>query len=547
MDTIKIIVMNEEIEIYKGTTLLELSKSYQSKFKYPIILGRVDFKYRELSYIIEESCDIEFFDLKKSLANKVYINGLIYVMIYAVKELFGNNSDIKVLHSIDKGIYIETVNFSLDDNNLKLINDKMIDIIKSNMPLTRVSTSRNDAIEYFKKIGDYTKVGILQYNVNSYVTLYKLGNLYNYFFSPMVVSTNFLSEFQLQLVDNCGLVLQYITTYEDGISQYVEHPNTFKVFKEHREWAELMKIKNVPNLNELVSQGNINDLIRMSETLSENKLLNVAKEIYNKKAVKIILIAGPSSSGKTTTANKLSMYLRSFGLNPQLISMDDYFVDRKDLEVDKFGKYDFENLKAIDLELFNTQMKDLLNKKEVKIPTYNFILGMKEYKKTLKLSENDILIIEGIHGLNNIVLEGIDKSLKCKIYLSALTQLGLDNHNKINTTDNRLLRRIIRDNRTRGYDATKTLESWSSVRRGEEKYIFPYQDDADYTINTALIYEMGVLKTYVEPLLYSVKEESLYYEEARRLINFLRVFLPIPSDSVPEDSILREFIGGSCF
>ena len=322
----------------------------------------------------------------------------------------------------------------------------------------------------------------------------------------------------------------------------------FKVFKECREWTKLMKIETIADLNGVVSRGKIADLIRIDETLQSNRLLSVARKIVdNKKDKKIILLAGPSSSGKTTTTTKLCMYLKSFGLNPKMISMDDYFVDRDKTPVNEKGEKDYESIDAVDNELLTKQVDDLLNSKEGLAPIYNFKEGVKEFVKEMKLDKDDILLIEGIHALNPKVLKEIPAKNKFKIYLSALTELNIDYHNRFPTTDNRLLRRIIRDNRTRGYNVVDTLKVRNNVRNGEEKYIFPYQDEADVTINTALIYELGVLKTYVEPLLYSVDEDSIYYEEAKRLLNVLRLILPIPSESIPDDSIIREFIGGSCF
>ena len=322
----------------------------------------------------------------------------------------------------------------------------------------------------------------------------------------------------------------------------------YKVFKETREWARLINISASVDLNRVVSTGKVSDLIKIDETLQSNKLLNVAKEINEKKnKVKIVLIAGPSSSGKTTSTRKLCMFLKSFGLTPRVVSMDDYFVDKVDTPLDEFGKPDYECLEAMDTKLFDKQMASLMKGEKVLMPTYNFALGIKEYKEEVQIGEKDILLIEGIHALDNRVLTNIPRENKYKIYISALTEINMDNHNRISTSDNRLLRRIIRDNRTRDYRVDYTLQMWPSVRRGEEKYIFPFQDEADATINSALLYELGVIKTYAEPLLYSVPAESPYYEEARRLINILRLFLPIPADSIPEDSVLREFIGGSYF
>ena len=388
----------------------------------------------------------------------------------------------------------------------------------------------------------------MKYNTNTYVTLYRMGNSYNYFYNMMPTSTGKLKDFDLTYINKKGLVLRFPTAYiKDKIKEYEHHPHMYDVFNEYRAWAKTIQIENSVDLNKMISSGSINDLIRMDETLQSNKLLEVARKISENKKIKMVLMAGPSSSGKTTTSRKLSMYLKSFGLKIRTISMDDYFVDSAQTPLGEDGKPDFECLEAVDLKLFDKQIEQLLNGEEVILPTFNFILGVKEYKEKAKMDKNEILVIEGIHGLDSNILTNIPRENKFKIYLSALTELNIDNHNRISTSDNRLLRRIIRDNRTRGYDVTKTLESWAKVRSGEEKYVFPYQDDADFTFNTGLIYEIGILKTYVEPLLYSVDDQSPQYEEAKRLIDFLRLFLPIPSDAVPQDSILREFIGNSCF
>ena len=365
----------------------------------------------------------------------------------------------------------------------------------------------------------------------------------------MPPSTSCLKDFKLTYLNDFGFVLQFPTIYlGNTIKNYVHHENMFKVYKECRDWGKLMKVETIADLNNVVSSGKIADLIRIDETLQSNRLLEVAKKIVsNKKDKKIILLAGPSSSGKTTTTTKLCMYLRSFGLNPKMISMDDYFVDRDDTPINEEGEKDYECFEAVDNKLLTKQISELLEGKEVVTPIYDFKDGVKEYIKRMKLEKDDILLIEGIHALNPKVLKDIPSKNKYKIYLSALTELNIDYHNRFPTTDNRLLRRIVRDNRTRGYSVDNTLRVWPNVRKGEEKYIFPYQDEADVVINTALIYELGVLKTYGEPLLYSVDEDSIYYEEAKRLLNVLRLILPIPSESIPDDSIIREFIGGSCF
>ena len=548
IEEVKVTINGKEESVPVGTTLLQLSKEYQKDYRFPIILASVNNIYKELSYVVNDSCGITFFDLNSKIGNRAHIAGLTFLLVVAVKEIFGLDANIKVMHSLDKGIYIKTT-FPLTETILKSIARKMLKLVEMDLSITKVSVDRISAIHYFESINDLAKAKIMKYNTNTSITLYRLSNYYNYFYGQMPPSTSCLKDFKLTYVDDNGFVLQFPTEYSHNqIKAYTHHPNMFKVFKECRDWTKLMKIETIADLNEVVSHGKIADLIRIDETLQSNRLLNVARKIVdNKKDKKIILLAGPSSSGKTTTTTKLCMYLKSFGLNPKMISMDDYFVDRDKTPVNEKGEKDYECFEAVDNKLLTKQINELLEGKEVLAPIYNFKEGVKEFVKELKFNKDDILLIEGIHALNPKVLKEIPAKNKFKIYLSALTELNIDYHNRFPTTDNRLLRRIIRDNRTRGYNVVDTLKVWSNVRRGEEKHIFPYQDEADETINTALIYELGVLKTYVEPLLYSVDEDSPYYEEAKRLLNVLRLILPIPSESIPDDSIIREFIGGSCF
>lgn len=546
IENIRVTVMGEEKEVSKNTTYLELSRMYQNNFKNPIIIAKQNNNYKELNDKIDVHGNIEFYDYTEREANRVYLNGLVYLTIYAFKDLY--NGKIRVKHSLDKGLYIET-DIKINEEKIAFLKKRMYELVAMNLPIDKINVDRMDAIRYFESIRDDSKVGLMKYNTNTYVTLYKLGNLYNFFFSNMPITTGVLNSFDLKYLNETGFVLLFPTVYmKDAIKEYVHHPKIFEVFKEYHNWAKLMNIDNSYSLNEVVSEGNIGSLIRMDEMLQSNRLFNIAKDIYSKKdSIKIVLIAGPSSSGKTTTCNKLGMYLQSFGLIPHTISMDDYFVKRENSPKNPDGSYDFECLEAIDLKLFDKQMQELLEGKEVLMPIFNFILGQPEFRKTLKLGKNDILMIEGIHGLNPKILESIPKESKYKISISPLTGLNLDNHNRMSTTDNRLLRRIVRDNKTRGYSVVDTLSSWPSVRKGEEEHIFPYQDEADCVFNSAFIYELGVLKTYVEPLLYSVDSNSPYYQEAKRLINMLKMFLPIPSEDIPNDSLLREFIGGSCF
>ena len=548
IENINVTIDNKNIEVSKGTTLLEISKLFQSEYKLPIILAKVDGQYRELSFVLLRNCTVELLTLRDRQANRAYVNGLIYLLIYASKKVLKGN-ELIVQHSIDKGIYINSRK-KITEQQVENLKEEMKNIIKLNLPIEKLNVNRIDAIDYFDKVKDNSKKELLKYNTNSFITLYKLGNMYNFFFSLMPVETRCLERFDLKYLNENGFVLMYQTVYmDDEIKKYEHHKMIFDVFENFHNWASVMNIDRVPSLNRFVSSGNIGDLIRMDETLQCNRLLEIASDIYNKRGnVKIVLIAGPSSSGKTTTCSKLCMYLRSFGLNPKTLSMDNYFVEREKTPKDKDGNYDFECLDAIDLELFDSQVKDIIDGKEVQTPIFDFVLGKPNLKgEVITLKKDDILIIEGIHGLNPNILESIPKKNKYKIYISPLTCLNLDNHNRISTTDNRLLRRIIRDNKHRGNSVEATLEKWPSVRSGEEKNIFPYQDQADVIFNSALIYEFGVLKTYAEPLLYSVDINSPYYEESKRLINVLKMFLPIPSEDIPKDSTLREFIGGGCF
>lgn len=548
IESIKLKIMGEEKEIPSGLTFADVAKDYQDKFKYPIILAKTKNKYRELSDYIVDNDDIEFVDLKDRMGNLVYVNSLVYLASYAVTEAFSKNAKIIVKYSIDKGIYIET-NFDLDMEKCKVLKAKMKELAEKNISITKCRVERYEAIEYFELNKETSKVNLLKYATNTHITLYKIGGMYDYFFTLMPPSTGCLKHFDIHFLNARGFVLLFPTVYIDGIKKYEHHPKLFEVFREYQKWAEIMKISNVPALNTIVSNGRADDIIRIDETLQSNRLLNLAKDIVSRKdQVKIILIAGPSSSGKTTSCRKLSMYLRSFGLEPREISMDNYFVDRENTPLDENGEPDFECLEAVDIKKFDSDVKKLLSGEKVRLQVFNFVKGKSEPgEDEVALGKNEVLIIEGIHALNDKILTSIDRKKKFKIYLSPLTILNIDIHNRISTTDNRLLRRIVRDNRTRGYKVEDTLRNWRKVRLGEEKHIFPNQDSADATFNTALIYEIGVLKTYVEPLLYSVSITSPYYEEARRLINVLKTFLPIPSDAVPDDSLLREFIGGSCF
>ena len=546
-EKIEVSVNGMSMDIAKGTTLLEVSKMFSTEGR-PSIIAKVDGHYTEMNEVARPNTNIELCDLTDYYANRVYVNGLIYLINYAFNEIFKGKNMIIVKHSADKAICIETTK-KITKEELKDVSAKMKSIVDANLPITKVTVLKREAEEYFTKTHDDTKVRLLQYVTNTYVHLYKMGNMYNYILSKMPAETSCLKEFALTYLDDNQFMLGFPTIYEpDTIKKYTHHEKLFEVFSREKEWCKLIKVNTSADLNNIVSIGHMKYLVQISETLQNNHLLEIAGNIAKQsEKIKIILMAGPSSSGKTTTCAKLATYLASYGLNPKMISMDNFFVERTETPKKENGEYDFECLEAVDLKLFSKTMKSLLDGKETVMPTFDFYSGEKKFKQKMKMDKNDILLIEGIHALNPKVLADIDPSHKFKIYLSPLTAINVDRDNRVLLTDNRLLRRIVRDNRTRGYTVSNTLDLWDDVRAGEEKNIFPYQDEADVVFNTSLIYEYCVLKTYVLPLLFAVKHDDPNYDEAVRLMKVLDVFLPIPSESIPADSLLREFIGNSSF
>lgn len=546
VENIKVNISGMEIEVAKGTTLLEISKMFNTKEHKPIIAS-LNGTICELNIVPNNNDSIEFLDITNITANRVYVNGLILLLNYAFNEMYHGENVITVKHSADKALCIETSKV-ITKEDLVEVEKKMHSVVDANLPISRVAVLKKEAIDYFKKNNDISKIHLLEYMTSTYVHLYKIGNMYDYLVSNMPSETACLDRFKLTFLDDNEFVLQYPTIYSSKIGEYVHHEKLFEVFKEAKDWGKLIHVENSSDLNKVVSLGYMDHLIRISETLMNNRILDQVKMIRKtNNKIKVVLIAGPSSSGKTTSCTKLAVYLHSFGLTPKMISMDNFFKDRVDTPKKANGEYDFECLEAIDLKLFNKTIKDLIEGKTVKMPTFDFYSGEKKFKTEMTLAPTDILLIEGIHALNPKLLSDIDRELKYKIYLSPLTAVNIDRDNRIYLTDTRLLRRMIRDNRMRGYNVSDTLRLWKDVREGEEKNIFPYQDEADYVFDTSLIYEFCVLKTYVMPLLYSVTSDDPNYSEAVRLMRVLDIFLPIPSEAIPADSILREFIGGSCF
>ena len=534
----------------ENTTLLEIANSFQNEFDFPILVAKIDNVVEELSYKITKKCAIDFYDRSSVLGHTVYSHGVHFLLIVAVKKVLGNDAEVIIQHSIDKGVYCEIVNKEINKDIIAKITDKMLEIVKQDYNFVKLSVSRKDAMQFFKRKKQDDKVEVLKYISNTYVNLYRLDEYYDYFFSEMPYSTSVLKDFKLTYIKDNGIVLSYPSIYQPKYTQdYIHRKLVFDSFLDYTNMGKTLGISNVADLNKIVSIGDYNEVIQLAEANYNSQLAKVADMIYNKKGkVKIVLLAGPSSSGKTTTARKLSVYLKARGFKTHSISIDDYFVNRVDTPKKPNGEYDFETIKAVDINLFNKHLLKLLDGDKVELPEFNFVIGKREYNgKTLQLGENDIIIIEGLHALNPELTMAVDDSNKFKIYISPLTQLNIDNHNRIHTSDTRRLRRIIRDNKYRGRTAAETLSLWKNILEGEEQYIFPFQNEADVIINSALIYELGVLKVYAEPLLFSVHEDDEVYPEAIRLINFLRNFLPIPSDDVPKASVLREFIGGSSF
>lgn len=543
---IKVKINNNVYEYPQDTTLLDISKDFSDDFKFEILVGQVNGDMHSLNYRLSDDSNIRFFDLSSHIGNKVYERGLVFMLIKAVKETL--NMSLKVKHSIDKGIYCEIKDGFLKEEDIFKIKEQLYKYVESNIPFKKGNYLKDDVINYYSSLGRTDKVESLRYVMKDSLILYNFSNMMDYFYGVMPVSSSYIKYFDISYIDEKSFVLLLPNIYLDGnIKNYSNNEKILNSFRAFTKWGETQGITHVYDLNREITHGNIQDLIYMTETNQNLRLFEIAKEIKEKETVKIILIAGPSSSGKTTTSKKLSIYLKSLGLKPQPISVDDYFKEREDSPRDKDGNFDFECVEAIDIDLFNKDLKKLLNNEEILAPTFNFIEGKKEYKTKIKLDKNGILIIEGLHALNEVLTSSISIENKFRMYISPLSSLGIDNSNRVSTTDLRLIRRMVRDNMNRGYNASETLEKWKSVRSGEEKYVFPYQEDNDMVFNTSLLYEFGVLRPYAEPLLFSVEREDPNYNEAMRLLNLITMVLPVSGVDIPNDSILREFIGDSYF
>lgn len=535
----------------EGTSYTEIAKDFQDQYDSPIVLVLKNGKLTELFKKVTSDCKIEFLTTKTSPGIEAYRRSATLIMLKAFYDVVGNKNinKISVQYSLSKGYYC-TLNskVKLNQELLDKVKIRMNEIVAENAQINKRTIGTTSAIDLFNRHRMYDKEKLFKYRRASKVNIYSLKGFEDYFYGYMVPNTGYVKYFDLFLYDE-GFVLQLPTKENPNVvPEFKPQKNLFNVLKESEKWSETLKIDTVGALNEQISQGNIKDIILVAEALQEKKIAEIATMIAESKDKKFIMIAGPSSSGKTSFSHRLSIQLKANGLNPHPIGVDDYFINRDITPRDENGNYNFEVLEALDVEQFNKDMLELLDGKTIKMPTYNFITGKREYKgNTLTLGKDDILVIEGIHGLNDKLSYALPRNSKYKIYISALTQLNIDEHNRISTTDGRLIRRMVRDARTRGISAEETIARWQSVRNGEESYIFPFQEEADVMFNSALIYELSVLKQFAEPLLFGIPSTSPEYVEAKRLLKFLDYFLGVNTEDIPNNSLVREFVGGSCF
>ncbi len=534
-----------------GTPYRAIAADFQSRIPHDILLVNRDGKLCELHKVLDRDCTLKMVTAQDVPGIQTYERSAVFLMLKAFYDVAGreNVERICVDYSLSRALFIRAQgNFTLDQALLDRVEARMRELSAQALPIEKKSVSTDDAMELFRREGLVHKAQLLSFRINSHVNVYSLDGFVDYFYGYMVPDTGYIRCFGLELFEN-GFILRLPTLKNpDRLGDFHPSIKVYRTLRDSTLRAESLNVSNVAALNTTIAQGNTMPLILTYEAMMEKKIGDIATEIAARKDVRFIMIAGPSSSGKTTFSHRLSTQLRACGLRPHAIATDNYFVNRDRTPRDENGNYDFEGLGAMDVEQFNTDMVRLLNGETVDMPTYNFKKGQREYNGNfLALGEGDVLVIEGIHCLNDQFTHSLPKESKYRIYISCLTTLNIDDHNRIPTTDARLLRRIERDARTRGYSAQATIKIWPSVRRGEENNIFPFQDSADVVFNSALIYEMSLLKPYVQPLLSGVPRDSEEYIEAKRLLKFLNYFLPIPADNIPKTSLMREFIGGGCY
>lgn len=537
---------SQKVEI--GSTLFDIFSSFDLKMTHGPVSARVNNKVEGMHYRVYNSKDVEFLDMNSASGSRAYTRTLFFVLCKAVQDIYPN-TDVVIDIPVSNGFYVDIrLGRPVVDEDVNILLRRMQEIIDSKMPIRRFTVPTEEAIALFQEKGDVEKVKLLRTSGSIYTTYYKIGEYVDYYYGTLLTNTSQLYLFGLEKYYDGMLLRIPSVSNPDELGEMTRQDKMFDIFKEHHRWQEILGIRTVGDFNQAIDAGHATDIINISEALQEKKLAKIAEEIASRKGVKLVLLAGPSSSGKTTSCKRLSIQLAVNGLKPLQISLDDYFVDRDKTPKDENGEFDFESIYALNLDLLNEQFNALFRGEEVELPKYDFPSGksVKSGKK-LKLEPNNVLVVEGIHALNPELTAHVPEEQIFRVYASALTTILLDNHNYIPTTDNRLLRRIIRDYKYRGVSAQETIRRWPSVRAGENKWIFPFQENADAMLNTAMLYELSVLKMQAEPLLQQVPENCEEFAEAYRLLKFLKYFKGIPYNNLPPTSLLREFLGGSSF
>ena len=546
----KVTIAGKEYEYPKGTVYEAIAVDFQKEYRDTIALVCANGKIRELTKSVESDVTVEFLTYASDAGHKTYVRTATLLLMKAMYDVFGDSQPekVKVEFAIGKGYYVSVKGAVVNEAVTAKILARMRELVEQKAPIRKLSYPTDEAIRLFEGMGMTDKVNLFRFRRSSSVNVYQIEDYYDYYYGYMLPDMGYVRYFDVIPYEN-GVILNLPDKLEPAlITPFEPRRKLFETLEQATDWGTKLDIDTVGDLNNQICAGKLNDLILVQEALQERRIGEIAREIAERGGVKFVMIAGPSSSGKTTFSHRLSIQLRTHGLMPHPIALDDYFVNREDTPRDENGDYNFECLGAIDIELFNQNMSDLLAGKEVELPTFNFKTGKREYKGNVKkLGADDILVIEGIHGLNDKMSYSLPNESKYKIYISALTSLNVDEHNRIPTTDGRLIRRMVRDARTRGSSAKRTIQMWPSVRKGEEENIFPFQEKADAFFNSALIYELAVLKQFAEPLLFSITPQEPEYHEAKRLLKFLEYFLGVSSEQLPNNSIVREFVGGSCF
>ncbi len=548
---VTVTIRGEQKQVQRGTTYEAIVSEYQKEYDDTIAVVAANGKIRELFKKVTRDCRVEFFTLRDDVGHKTYVRTATMLFLKAVHDVFGAEAARKscVEFTIGRGIYVNTFGeVPVSEISAERIKERMRELSDAKAPFMKHCYPIDDAIALFREKGMEDKVKLFHYRMSSSVNIYEIEGYCDYYYGYMLPNAGYVKWYEVVPYKNGFMLVLPTKNHPGSVEPFAESKKLFETMENAMGWGRTAGIETVGDLNDQICNGSMNDLILVQEAEQERKIGEIARDIVNREGVKFVMIAGPSSSGKTSFSHRLSIQLRTLGKIPRTIALDNYFVNREDTPRDENGDYNFECLEAIDVKLFNDNMVSLLAGERVEMPVFNFKIGQREYRGDyMQLGENDILVLEGIHGLNEKMSYALPEESKYKIYISALTTLNVDGHNRIPTTDGRLLRRMVRDARTRGASAQRTIQMWHSVRRGEEENIFPFQEEADAMFNSALIYELAMLKTFAEPLLFQIPKEAPEYYEAKRLLKFLDYFLCVPSESLPNNSICREFVGGSCF